>query len=63
MNSMLDNRDFMLCVISVLVNKLGGEVCLTQADFDSVAYTRLYEGCEPPDWHVTFRLEKGGLSS
>lgn len=58
MSGHLDNSGFAMIVLGILVKRLGGEVQITQADIDDVAYCRLLECDSPTQGTLTFTFEQ-----
>lgn len=58
---MLDDADFSLAVIAILVNRLGARdgvdtVRITQEDFDNIAYRTLLEGQDMDTHDVLLKI-------
>lgn len=48
----------LMLVVAVLVDRLGGEVEITQADIDKIAYGRLLEGENTTTGALALKLEQ-----
>lgn len=60
--SVLRDRSITMLILAAIVQKLGGEVSITQADIDDVAYNRLEEDGDGKGT-VTFRVVKRSQTS
>jgi len=61
--SALNDPDLTTILFAILVKRLGGDVTITQADIDDIAYGRLVETVELEDGTIQFVLETKPLVS
>lgn len=56
--SYFNDRQLVILVTAVLVEKLGGRITITQKDIDRVAFNRLMEDVDPQNGQITLRIER-----
>jgi hypothetical protein len=60
--SYLDEHGTLLILFAVLVQKLGGEVTVTQKEIDEVAFCRLIEDKEPNSTEISFKVAQRAMA-
>lgn len=53
----------LILVVAILIDRLGGEVVISQADIDRIAYGRVWEGFQGPDLLLKNESKTSGVPS